>query len=110
HSRPQCRQRGRGLWRVSPMRGTVDRVGARQKGLAMGARQKGLAMTSKARPGLTARTAAVVVVAGFGLLGAAPSAQARLDCSFTGPPENVLKVTASGFDVTPVIRRRGDGI
>ena len=50
----------------------------------------------------------VAAVAGLVLLGAAPSAEARLSCSFSGPPENVLTVTASGFGAYPVIRRSGD--
>jgi Ca2+-binding RTX toxin-like protein len=52
----------------------------------------------------------VAAVAGLGFLGAAPSAEARLDCSFSGPPQNVLTVTARGFDANPVIRRSGDQI
>jgi Ca2+-binding RTX toxin-like protein len=52
----------------------------------------------------------VAAVAGLVLFGAAPRAEARISCSFSGPPENVLKVTANGFAETPVIRRSGDRI
>jgi Ca2+-binding RTX toxin-like protein len=59
---------------------------------------------------MNAAKVAVAAVTGLGLLGAAPSADARLDCSFNGPPQNVLTVTARGFDANPVIRRSGDRI
>jgi hypothetical protein len=49
----------------------------------------------------------VLAVAGLVLLGAAPSAQARLDCSFSGPPDNVLTVTANRTVDSPEVIRRG---
>jgi Ca2+-binding RTX toxin-like protein len=43
-------------------------------------------------------------------LGVASSAEARLSCSFSGAPQNVLTVRASGIDTRARIRRSGDGI
>ena len=52
----------------------------------------------------------VAAVAGLALLGAAPSAEARLSCSLSGAPQNLLTVRASGIDTVARIRRSGDGI
>jgi RTX calcium-binding nonapeptide repeat (4 copies) len=52
----------------------------------------------------------MVVVAGLALLGAAPRAEARLDCSFSGSPQNLLAVTSTGLGTHAEIRRSGDRI
>jgi Ca2+-binding RTX toxin-like protein len=59
---------------------------------------------------MNAAKVGVVVLAGLVFLSAAPSAQARLSCSFSGPPQNLLAVTASGIDTDAVIQRSGDRI
>ena len=52
----------------------------------------------------------VAAFAGLVLLGATPSAEARLSCSFSGPPQNQLTVTVTGLETNPVVRRSGDRI
>ena len=52
----------------------------------------------------------VVAIACVVLLSAAPSAEARLSCAFSGPPQNLLTVTASGFGTDALIGRSGDRI
>ena len=49
----------------------------------------------------------VAAVAGLALVSAAPGAQARLACSFSGPPENLLTVTANKSSDSPEVIRRG---
>jgi Ca2+-binding RTX toxin-like protein len=50
----------------------------------------------------------VVAVVGLVLFGAAPSAQARLSCSFSGLPRNLLSVTATGGSFAEVSRSGQD--
>jgi Ca2+-binding RTX toxin-like protein len=52
----------------------------------------------------------VVAVAGLVLLSAAPSAEARVTCSFSGPPENALTVTANRTTDWPGVTRGGQEI
>ena len=59
---------------------------------------------------MKAANVGVAAIAGLILFSEAPSAEARLSCSFSGPPQNRLTVTASGLGSFPEIRRRGDRI